>query len=264
MIHFFERKIGTTISGFGNRKASRSSQGFERRKQTNEIVMDDESGGSRRRKYAPMYDNYIQPARRSFSRSRINTPSSSDEDKSRYERSRNNYVDPKIRRKSEGRTFTPTTREDWGKQYERSQQVYEPYENERRPYLTRRNVYSSPDDRPEYQVDPVERNFKRSTRQRQDTIELNKFDGGNSGQPLEAFLVQFDNAASFNNWSINDCLSHLKASLSGSASQLLWESPAHHFTFTELVERLKQRFGSAGQSAQHRVMDAENTTTWET
>ena len=150
--------------------------------------------------------------------------------------------------------FRQTTREDWGEPHEHSRHVYEPYENERRSYLSKRNVYSSPDDRPEYQVYQVEQNDRRSTRRRQDTIKLNKFDGGTSGQPLEAFLVQFDNAASFNNWSINDCLSHLKASLSGSASQLLWESPAHHFTFTELVERLKQRFGSAGQSAQHRAM----------
>ena len=88
------------------------------------------------------------------------------------------------------------------------------------------------------------------SRKKRDVIKLGTFDGTSSSQPLEAFLVQLNNAAEFNDWSVRESLAHLKASLRGSAAQLLWESPNHCFTYAELVEKLKQRFGSSNQSAQ--------------
>ena len=67
-------------------------------------------------------------------------------------------------------------------------------------------------------------------------------------ESLEAFLIQFHNCVIYNRWSTDDALAHLKSSLTGNALQLLWESPFHDFTFEELVDKLKQRFGSVSQS----------------
>ena len=57
----------------------------------------------------------------------------------------------------------------------------------------------------------------------------------------------------YNRWSTDDALAHLKFSLTGNALQLLRESPFHDFTFEELVDKLKQRFGSVGQSQKFRA-----------
>ena len=76
---------------------------------------------------------------------------------------------------------------------------------------------------------------------------------GTANESLEAFLIQFHNCVIYNRWSTDDALAHLKSSLTGNALQLLWESPFHDFTFEELVDKLKQRFGSVGQSQKFRA-----------
>ena len=86
---------------------------------------------------------------------------------------------------------------------------------------------------------------------RRDAIKPGKFDGV-TGQCLEAFLAQFNNAASYNGWTMDDCLSQLQSCLIGNAAQIIWENPGHHFTYYELVDRLHQRFGSAGQEVQYK------------
>ena len=92
------------------------------------------------------------------------------------------------------------------------------------------------------------RNLKKKSKH--DVIKLGYFDGTTASQPLEVFLVQLNSAAEFNDWTIKDCLAHLKASLRGSAAQLLWESPMHSFSYVELIDKLKQRFGSGNLTAQ--------------
>ena len=72
-------------------------------------------------------------------------------------------------------------------------------------------------------------------------LKPDKFDGTKC---LETFLIQFQNCASFNNWSRSECLAHLKWSLSGGAADLLWD--ADDITYSELVERLRSRYGGKG------------------
>ena len=89
-------------------------------------------------------------------------------------------------------------------------------------------------------------------RRGRDAIKSSHF-GGTTNESLEAFLIQFHNCVIYNRWSTDDALAHLKSSLTGNALQLLWESPFHDFTFEELVDKLKQRFGSIGQSQKFRA-----------
>ena len=85
-----------------------------------------------------------------------------------------------------------------------------------------------------------------------DAIKSSHF-GGTVNESLEAFLIQFHNCVIYNRWNTDDALAHLKSSLTGNALQLLWESPCHDFPFEELVDKLKQRFGSVGQSQKFRA-----------
>ena len=97
------------------------------------------------------------------------------------------------------------------------------------------------------------RNFQPlKPRRGRDAIKSSHF-GGTVNESLEAFLIQFHNCVIYNRWSTEDALAHLKSSLTGNALQLLWESPFHDFTFEELVDKLKQRFGSIGQSQKFRA-----------
>ena len=89
-------------------------------------------------------------------------------------------------------------------------------------------------------------------RRGRDAIKSSHF-SGTANESLEAFLIQFHNCVIYNRWSTDDALAHLKSSLTGNALQLLWESPFHDFTFEELVDKLKQRFGSVGQSQKFRA-----------
>ena len=89
-------------------------------------------------------------------------------------------------------------------------------------------------------------------RRGRDAIKSSHF-GGTVNESLEAFLIQFHNCVIYNRWNTDDALAQLKSSLTGNALQLLWESPFHDFTFEEFVDKLKQRFGSIGQSQKFRA-----------
>jgi hypothetical protein len=72
-----------------------------------------------------------------------------------------------------------------------------------------------------------------------------KFDGSTS---LDTFLIQFDTVARYNEWCDDDRCAQLKCCLTGTAGQVLWElGDPDKLTYQQLVERLRARYGSAGQ-----------------
>jgi hypothetical protein len=96
---------------------------------------------------------------------------------------------------------------------------------------------------------------KRSSRSksasRSHKMKPGRFDGS---QSLETFLAQFRTCASYNGWTEKDKSAFLKCSLSGGPAQLLWDSgDPDSLSFSQLVERLKSRYGSTGQAEKFRV-----------
>ena len=87
-------------------------------------------------------------------------------------------------------------------------------------------------------------------RDRKEWIRPEKFDGNAS---LNTFLAHFDNCITYNGWGDEDSLAHLRASLTGAAAQVLWDvGPGSHATYPLLVDKLRQRYGSAGQTERYR------------
>src|SRR6218665_274271 len=73
-----------------------------------------------------------------------------------------------------------------------------------------------------------------------------KFDGTGS---LESFLVQFEVCARHNGWTNVDRADFLRCALEKAATQLLWDFGARQdITYDELVGRLRERYGTAGQA----------------
>lgn len=73
-------------------------------------------------------------------------------------------------------------------------------------------------------------------------IKPEKFSGAT---PVESYLSHFETIAEYNQWTPRDKVAHLKASLTGVAAQLLWDSGDHAFIrYDDLVVKLKSRFGS--------------------
>ena len=71
-----------------------------------------------------------------------------------------------------------------------------------------------------------------------------KFDGTVS---IDTFLIQFETTSEYNKWSDTEKCANLKC-LTGHAGQILREmGDPSGITYTELVEKLKARYGSAGQ-----------------
>src|SRR5678815_3608351 len=78
-----------------------------------------------------------------------------------------------------------------------------------------------------------------------------KFDGTGS---LESFLVQFEVCATHNQWTAADRVDFLRCSLEKAATQLLWDFGAQpSVSYEELVERLRQRYGTEGQAETFRA-----------
>ena len=92
-----------------------------------------------------------------------------------------------------------------------------------------------------YQTTPV-----RSSRSQ--FVKPDKYDGTTD---FHTFLCKFRSCAKFNRWSEEERLAHLWASLQRDAAQLLWDSD--NLSFDELVEKLKQRFGSRGMEARYQT-----------
>jgi hypothetical protein len=71
-----------------------------------------------------------------------------------------------------------------------------------------------------------------------------KFSGSTS---IETFLIQFGICSDYNRWDDADKAAQLKCSLSGSASQVLWDgTAAADMSYNELVGKLMARFGAVG------------------
>jgi len=78
---------------------------------------------------------------------------------------------------------------------------------------------------------------------------LEKYDGS---VPLETFLAKFQNCARYNGWSNDDRGVFLRDSLTGSASQILWEI-SDDVDFNEIIRLLRNRFGSLNQMERYRA-----------
>ena len=76
------------------------------------------------------------------------------------------------------------------------------------------------------------------------TLKLGSYDGTSC---LETFLAKFRNISEYYSWSERDQLCHLRASLEGRAGQVLWDA-GKHGTVTELIELLKNLFGTQDQT----------------
>ena len=94
----------------------------------------------------------------------------------------------------------------------------------------------------EDEVQSRRRRRPNSVRKRGDFIRLDRYDGSTS---LEAFLAHFDNCARYNQWTYDDKLSQLKASLKGSAAEILLESE-RTMSYRELRNELRECFGTDG------------------
>ena len=78
-----------------------------------------------------------------------------------------------------------------------------------------------------------------------------RFDGTGS---LESFLSQFEVCARHNRWTASDKIDFLRCSLEKAATQLLWDFGAQpDATYEQLVERLRQRYGTEGQAETFRT-----------
>ena len=74
------------------------------------------------------------------------------------------------------------------------------------------------------------------------------FDGTKS---LETFMCKFSNCAKYNRWDEKDKSAFLRGALEGEAAQLLWDS--NRLSYSELVEKLKKRFGSKGMEERYQT-----------
>jgi len=72
-------------------------------------------------------------------------------------------------------------------------------------------------------------------------IKPEKFDGRGCWQ---TFLLQFQNCAKYNNWSDDDKEAHLRWSMSGAATQILWKT--EKLNYEQLVLKLSDRFSCRG------------------
>ena len=86
---------------------------------------------------------------------------------------------------------------------------------------------------------------------RRHRIRLRTCDGTSS---FETFWAHFENCTDYNPWKEADKLAHLKASLTGDAGQVLWDSdPTATDTLAKLTVLLRSRFSGARQAGKHRM-----------
>ena len=81
-------------------------------------------------------------------------------------------------------------------------------------------------------------------------IKLERFDGVKT--PLEVFVAKFVNCQRYNGWTNEESVAFLRDSLTGSASQVLWEI-SDDATHTEIIDLLRNRFGNANQTERYRA-----------
>ena len=82
-------------------------------------------------------------------------------------------------------------------------------------------------------------------------IRPQQFNGAGS---FESFWANFENCATYNEWTEADKLAHLKASLMGDAAQVLWDTDAAAVNTVErLVSVLRNRFSGICRSEKYRM-----------
>jgi hypothetical protein len=65
---------------------------------------------------------------------------------------------------------------------------------------------------------------------------------------IETFLIQSEICADYNGWDKKDKRAQFKCCLSGNTAQVLWGGDNHaKLTYSQLVSKLRSRFGSTGQ-----------------
>src|SRR6266581_4722192 len=64
---------------------------------------------------------------------------------------------------------------------------------------------------------------------------------------LSLFLTQFESCADYNDWDRRDKAAYLRNSLKGNAAHILEDGSGANASYRELVERLKNRYGTEGQ-----------------
>ena len=70
--------------------------------------------------------------------------------------------------------------------------------------------------------------------------------------PLETFLAKYSNCAKYNCWSDEECGVFLRDSLTGNASQVLWETSSDA-SADGIIRLLKNRFGNSNQMERYRA-----------
>jgi hypothetical protein len=81
-------------------------------------------------------------------------------------------------------------------------------------------------------------------------IKVGNYDGTTA---FETFIAKFQNAANYNQWSDHDSLANMKACLSGSAANVLWDTPmSKHDSLEKLISVLSTRFGNSGMAETYR------------
>jgi len=80
-------------------------------------------------------------------------------------------------------------------------------------------------------------------------LTLEKFD---KKTLLSIFLNQLDTCAQYNRWDEEDKASHLRVSLKGNAAYIIDDENLEGASYSKLIKRLKNRFGTEGQSSLYR------------
>ncbi|ESN95312.1 hypothetical protein HELRODRAFT_184464 [Helobdella robusta] len=82
---------------------------------------------------------------------------------------------------------------------------------------------------------------------RRELLRPDRFDGTGC---LKTFLKKFEICARYNNWNLVDMEAYLSCSLTGEASQVLWDLTG--LGYQELVSKLEDRFGTRGHEESYR------------
>ena len=82
-------------------------------------------------------------------------------------------------------------------------------------------------------------------------LKLEKYDGM-STPPIETFLAKYSNCVKYNRWSDEERGVFLRDSLTGNASQVLWETSSDA-SADDIIRLLKNRYGNSNQMERSRA-----------
>jgi len=97
----------------------------------------------------------------------------------------------------------------------------------------------------------TDRSTERSPRSSRPILPTLKLGTYNGSTCLRTFLSKFENCSDYYDWSSKEKLCHLRASLKGSAGQVLWDA-GQCTSASDLIRLLKNRFGSVNEEERHR------------